>query len=95
MRILVPRLARLEATLQCESSELNEAIAFGAAVGEGGDNRALGGCRLTVAGRDGFACASRRRPIHDDALIDALAEAMLDVWERLGLQVRCRALAAE
>jgi 5-aminolevulinate synthase len=34
-------------------------------------------------------------PYNDDALIDALAEAMLDVWERLGLPVRCRALAAE
>jgi 5-aminolevulinate synthase len=34
-------------------------------------------------------------PYNDDALIDALAEAMLDVWERLGLPLRCRALAAE
>ena len=34
-------------------------------------------------------------PYHDDALIDALAEALLDVWERLGLQLKGRALAAE
>jgi 5-aminolevulinate synthase len=34
-------------------------------------------------------------PYHDDALIDALAEALLDVWERLGLPVKHRALAAE
>jgi 5-aminolevulinate synthase len=34
-------------------------------------------------------------PYHDDALIDALAEALLDVWERLGLPVKNRALAAE
>ena len=34
-------------------------------------------------------------PYHDDALIDALAEAMVDVWERLGLQLREHALAAE
>ena len=34
-------------------------------------------------------------PYHDDALIDALADAMVDVWERLGLPRRCRALAAE
>jgi 5-aminolevulinate synthase len=34
-------------------------------------------------------------PHHDDALIDALADAMVDVWERLGLPRRCRALAAE
>jgi 5-aminolevulinate synthase len=33
-------------------------------------------------------------PYHDDALIDALAEAMVDVWDRLG-QPRHRALAAE
>ena len=33
-------------------------------------------------------------PYHDDALIDALAEALVDVWERLGLPLR-RALAAE
>jgi 5-aminolevulinate synthase len=34
-------------------------------------------------------------PYHDDALIDALAEALVDVWERLGLPLRCRVLAAE
>jgi 5-aminolevulinate synthase len=33
-------------------------------------------------------------PYHDDALIDALAEAMVDVWDRLGLP-RHHALAAE
>jgi len=33
-------------------------------------------------------------PYHEDVLIDALAEAMADVWERLGLPLR-RALAAE
>jgi 5-aminolevulinate synthase len=34
-------------------------------------------------------------PYHDDALIDALAEALIDVWERLGLPLHQRALAAE
>ena len=34
-------------------------------------------------------------PYHDDALIDALAEALVDVWERLGLPLKNRALAAE
>jgi 5-aminolevulinate synthase len=34
-------------------------------------------------------------PYHDDALIDALAEALVDVWERLGLPFKDRALAAE
>ena len=34
-------------------------------------------------------------PYHDDALIDALAEALVDVWGRLGLPLRYRALAAE
>jgi 5-aminolevulinate synthase len=34
-------------------------------------------------------------PYHDDALIDALAEALLDVWERLRLPRRDHALAAE
>jgi 5-aminolevulinate synthase len=34
-------------------------------------------------------------PYHEDALIDALAEALLDVWERLGLPLKDRALAAE
>jgi 5-aminolevulinate synthase len=34
-------------------------------------------------------------PYHDDVLIDALAEALLDVWDRLGLPLKDRALAAE
>jgi 5-aminolevulinate synthase len=34
-------------------------------------------------------------PYHDDGLIDALAEALVDVWERLGLPLKDRALAAE
>src|SRR5215471_18664244 len=34
-------------------------------------------------------------PYHDDALIDALAEALVDVWRRLGLPLRQHALAAE
>jgi 5-aminolevulinate synthase len=34
-------------------------------------------------------------PYHDDALIDALAEALVDVWGRLGLPFQSRALAAE
>ena len=34
-------------------------------------------------------------PYHDDALIDTLAEALVDVWQRLGLPFRERALAAE
>ena len=34
-------------------------------------------------------------PYHDDALIDALAEALVDVWQRLGLPFKERALAAE
>jgi 5-aminolevulinate synthase len=34
-------------------------------------------------------------PYHEDALIDALAEALLEVWERLELPLRDRALAAE
>src|SRR5258705_1487114 len=34
-------------------------------------------------------------PYHEDALIDALAEALVDVWERLGLPLRKLALAAE
>ena len=34
-------------------------------------------------------------PYHDDALIDALAEALVDVWEDLGLPLRAKALAAE
>lgn len=34
-------------------------------------------------------------PYHDDKLIDALAEAMVDVWERLGLSLKAHPLAAE
>jgi len=34
-------------------------------------------------------------PYHDDGLIDGLAEALVDVWERLGLPLRRRAMAAE
>ena len=34
-------------------------------------------------------------PYHDDVLIDALAEALVDVWQRLGLPLSKRALAAE
>jgi 5-aminolevulinate synthase len=34
-------------------------------------------------------------PYHDDGLIDALAEALVDVWQRLGLAFKDRALAAE
>src|SRR5262249_29196430 len=34
-------------------------------------------------------------PYHEDALIDALAEALLEVWERLALPLKDRALAAE
>ena len=34
-------------------------------------------------------------PYHADALIDALAEALVDVWERLDLPLKQRALAAE
>jgi 5-aminolevulinate synthase len=34
-------------------------------------------------------------PYHDDALIDALAEALVEVWGRLDLPLRDRALAAE
>jgi 5-aminolevulinate synthase len=34
-------------------------------------------------------------PYHSDALIDGLAEALVDVWERLGLPLKERALAAE
>jgi 5-aminolevulinate synthase len=34
-------------------------------------------------------------PYHADALIDGLAEALVDVWERLGLPLNKRALAAE
>jgi 5-aminolevulinate synthase len=34
-------------------------------------------------------------PYHDDALIDALAEALVEVWQRLGLPLKDHALAAE
>jgi 5-aminolevulinate synthase len=34
-------------------------------------------------------------PYHDDVLIDALAEALVDVWQKLGLPFKERALAAE
>ena len=34
-------------------------------------------------------------PYHDDALIDRLAEAMVDVWDRLGLPLKAKPLAAE
>jgi 5-aminolevulinate synthase len=34
-------------------------------------------------------------PYHDDALIDALAEALVDVWQQLGLPLHKQALAAE
>ena len=34
-------------------------------------------------------------PYHDDALIDRLAEALVDVWERLGLPRGAKPLAAE
>ena len=34
-------------------------------------------------------------PYHDDALIDQLAEALLQVWERLGLPLNRKSLAAE
>jgi 5-aminolevulinate synthase len=34
-------------------------------------------------------------PYHDDKLIDALAEALVEVWERLRLPLRQHALAAE
>ena len=34
-------------------------------------------------------------PYHDDVLIDGLAEALVDVWQKLGLPFKTRALAAE
>jgi len=34
-------------------------------------------------------------PYHDDALIDHLAEALLQVWERLALPLQEQSLAAE
>jgi 5-aminolevulinate synthase len=34
-------------------------------------------------------------PYHDDGLIDQLAEALLQVWDRLGLPLNQKSLAAE
>jgi 5-aminolevulinate synthase len=34
-------------------------------------------------------------PYHEDALVDVLAEALTDVWERLQLPLKRRAMAAE
>jgi 5-aminolevulinate synthase len=34
-------------------------------------------------------------PYHEDALIDTLAEALVDVWQKLGLPLKDCALAAE
>jgi 5-aminolevulinate synthase len=34
-------------------------------------------------------------PYHDDALIDQLAEALLQVWQRLSLPLQEKSLAAE
>ena len=34
-------------------------------------------------------------PFHDDGLVDSLCEALVDVWQRLGLRLKQRALAAE
>ena len=34
-------------------------------------------------------------PYHDDGLIDRLAEALLQVWDRLGLPLKRKPLAAE
>ena len=34
-------------------------------------------------------------PYHDDVLVDALAEAFVEVWETLGLPLNQRAIAAE
>jgi 5-aminolevulinate synthase len=34
-------------------------------------------------------------PYHEDVLIDQLAEALLQVWERLGLPLKQKSLAAE
>ena len=33
-------------------------------------------------------------PYHDDALVDALSEALINVWQRLGLPLKHQALAA-
>jgi 5-aminolevulinate synthase len=34
-------------------------------------------------------------PYHEDVLIDQLAEALLQVWERLGLPLQTKSMAAE
>jgi 5-aminolevulinate synthase len=34
-------------------------------------------------------------PYHDDVLIDALAEALVEVWDRLGLPLHAKSMAAE
>jgi 5-aminolevulinate synthase len=34
-------------------------------------------------------------PYHDDGLVDQLAEALLQVWDRLGLPLKQQSLAAE
>jgi 5-aminolevulinate synthase len=34
-------------------------------------------------------------PFHEDVLIDTLAEALVDVWQRLNLPLKDNALAAE
>ena len=34
-------------------------------------------------------------PYHDDGLIDQLAEALIQVWDRLGLPLQEKSLAAE
>ena len=34
-------------------------------------------------------------PYHDDVLVDALAEALVDVWQRLRLSLKRQAFAAE
>jgi 5-aminolevulinate synthase len=34
-------------------------------------------------------------PYHDDGLIDALAEALIEVWEKLGMPLKKPLLAAE
>ena len=34
-------------------------------------------------------------PYHDDVLIDALAEALVDVWQKLGMPLGNKLLAAE
>ena len=39
--------------------------------------------------------AHHASPYHDDGLIDALAEALVEVWQRLDLPFKERALAAQ